>query len=104
MLYGSEVWPLKESDISRSYRANKQMVRRMCNVILRDKKSSAELRNRLGVVNIVDVLHQTRLKCFGQVERTKIENPVSNCRFIEVDNQRRRNRPCKAWTQVIKVI
>ena len=104
MLYGSEVWPLKESDISRSYRADKKMVRRMCNVILRDKKSSAELRNRLGVFNIVDTLHQTRLKCFGQVERTKIENPVSNCRFIEVDDQRKRSRPCKAWTQVMKVI
>lgn len=80
------------------------MVRQMCNVILRDKKSSAVLRNRLGVVNIVDVLHQTRLKSFGQVERTKIENPVSNRRFIEVDDQRRRSRPCKAWTQVMKVI
>ena len=56
MLYDSKVWPLKESDIDRISQTGMQMVQWMCNVSLRDRKSSAELRYRLGVVNI-DVLH-----------------------------------------------
>ena len=101
MLYGSKTWPLKESDISRIARTDMQMVRWMCHVSLRDRKSSDELRNRLGIPNIIDVLRQTRLRWFGHVERMGIENPVSNCRFIEVRCQRGRGRPCKTWTQLI---
>ena len=102
MLYGSETWPLKEDDISRIVRTDMQMVRWMCNVSLRDRKSSEELRNRLGIAIITDVMRQTRLRWFGHVERMDIENPVSNCRFIEVGGQRGRGRPCKTWTQLIK--
>ena len=60
-----------------------------------DRKSSPELRNRLGVANIRDVLRQTRLKWFGDVERMDIENPISNCRSIEGDGQRGGGGPCK---------
>ena len=82
--YGSEVWPLKESDISRISRTDMEMVRWMCNVSLRDRKSSAEVRNRLGVANIVHVMCQIRLRWFGHVERMDRENPVSSHKFIEV--------------------
>ena len=44
MLYGSKVWPLKESDISSISQTDMQMVRWMCKVSLRDSKSSLELK------------------------------------------------------------
>lgn len=64
----------------------------MCNVSLRDRKSSAELRNILAFANAVYVLPQIRLNWFVHVERMFIKNPVGSCRFIEVDSQRVRGR------------
>ena len=65
-------------------------------------KSSEELRNRLGISNICDIMRQSRLRWFGHVERMENENPVSKCRVIEVDGARGRGRPCKTWTQLIR--
>ena len=56
----------------------------MCHVSLRDKKSSEESQNTLGIVNRTDILHQTRFRWFGHVKRMDKENSVRNCRFIEV--------------------
>ena len=64
----------------------------MYNVSLRDRKLLAELTDRLGVGNIVDVLHQIRWIWFGHIQRMDIENPVNNCWFFEVDDQRGRGR------------
>ena len=93
MLYGSDVWPLKESDISRISQTGIQMVWWMCNISFRDRKSSAELRNRRSVTNTVDVLRQTTLIWFKYVIRMDIENPGSNCKFNEVDGHRETGRP-----------
>lgn len=102
MLYGSETWPLKESDINRIARTDKQMIRWMCNISLKDRKSSDELRNRLGITNIVDAMRQKRLRWYGHVERMDDLNPVSSCRFMEVGGFRGRGRPCKTWAQLIR--
>ena len=51
MLYSSEVWPLKESDITRISGTDMQMVRWMRN--LPDRKSPTSLRNRLDVTNVM---------------------------------------------------
>ena len=61
MVYGSKVWPLKESH-SRISWSDMQMVKWMCNVSFRDWKSFAELRDRLGLANVIDVSCQTRLR------------------------------------------
>ena len=45
MTYGSEAWTLKEEDIWRISRTDMQMIRWMCQVTLRDRKSSEELRD-----------------------------------------------------------
>ena len=102
MLYGSETWPMKEEDIQRICRADMQMIRWMCGVSLRERKTSEELRGRLGICNIADSLRQNRLRWFGHVERMDRENPVSACRFIEVDGLRGRGRPRKTWQQLVR--
>ena len=48
MVYGSETWPLKVKDITRISRADKMMTRGMCNVSLKNGRSSDELRDKLG--------------------------------------------------------
>ena len=102
MLYASETWPLKEEDIQRISRTDMQMVRWMCNISLRDRKSSEELRSRLGIPDIVSVLRQSRLRWFGHVERMDNANPVYGCRFMAVEGVRSRGRPRKTWSELVR--
>ena len=72
MTYGSETSPLRVEDMRRLERAEKTMIRWMCGVTLRNGKSSEEIRNRLGIVSVSDLVRQERLRWFGdfgQVER-----------------------------------
>ena len=60
MAYGSETWPLKVEDITRISRVDKMMIRWMCNVSLKDVRSSDELR--------ADWEFQTPLKCYAKID------------------------------------
>ena len=102
MLHASETWPLKEEDIQRISRTDMRMIRWMCGVSLKDRKSSEELRQRMGIPDITTCLRQNRLRWFGHVERMDEEHPVSSCRFLEVDGTRPKGRPRKTWHQVVK--
>jgi hypothetical protein len=68
MMYGSETWAMKVEDMQRLERAEKMMMRWMCRVTLKDGKTSEELRERLGVVNVSKRVRQNRLRLFGHVE------------------------------------
>ena len=50
MIYESETWPMKFEDKQRRERVERMIVRHMCGVTLKDKKTSEELRQRLGIV------------------------------------------------------
>ena len=102
MLYGSETWPLKQEDLSRVIRTDMQMIRWMCNVSLSDRKSSEELRNRLHIPNIVDLLRQKRLRWYGHVQRMMEDNPVRQVTLLDVDGTRKRGRPRKTWHQLVR--
>ena len=88
MLHGRKTWPMKQSEISKFARTNMKMVCWMCHASLRDRKSSEDLPNRLGIGNITNVLHQTTLRWFEHVESMDKENLANSCRFIEVGGQR----------------
>ena len=47
MVCGSEMWALKASETQQLVRTERMMVRWMCGVSLRDKKTSLELLDRL---------------------------------------------------------
>jgi len=52
MLHGSETWPVrKENEVARQ-RAEMRMLRWMCNVKVKDRVPSKELRERLGIDDI----------------------------------------------------
>ena len=48
MIYGSETWAMTMEISNRLERTEKQMVRWMCGVQLRDRVPSEELRERMG--------------------------------------------------------
>ena len=101
MVYGNETWLLKEDDTTRIFRADKVMFRWMCNVILKDGRSSEEIRDRLGIPDIIEVLRRNGLRWFGYVTRMNAENPASACWCVEVEDMREKGKPRKKWFQVV---
>ena len=77
------------------------MVRWICGVSLRDRLSSDELRARLGIKSILDVMRERRLRWFGHVERRDRDSWLQKVRRMEVAGKARRGRPRKTWEQVI---
>jgi len=67
MLHGSETWPVRKENKVTLQRAEMRMVRWMCGVKLKDRFPSKELRERLGIDDVVLVLQQNRLRCYGHV-------------------------------------
>jgi len=52
-------------------RAEMRMVRWMCNVKVKERVPSKELRERLGIDDIILILQQNRLRWYGHVLRKK---------------------------------
>ena len=61
MLHGSETWPVRKEIEMALQRAQMRMVRWMCNVKTKDRVPSKELRERLGIDDIILILQQNRL-------------------------------------------
>jgi len=68
MLHGSGTWLYvrKENEVALQ-RAEMKMVRWMCNVKVKDRVPSKELRERLGIDDIILILQQKRLRWYGHV-------------------------------------
>ena len=67
MLHGSETWPVRKENELALQRAEMSMVRWMCNVKTKDRVPSNELRERLGIDDIILILQQNRLQWYGHV-------------------------------------
>ena len=61
MLHGSETWPVRKENELALQRAEVRVVRWMCNVKVKDRVPSKELRERLGIDDIILTLKQNRL-------------------------------------------
>ena len=103
MIFGSETWAVKVEDTQRLERTERMMVRWMCGVTLRDRKSSEELRKRLGIVSVSSMVSRERLRWFGHVERKNADDWVSTCRKLEVigERGRRKGRGRKTWKECV---
>jgi len=72
MLHGSETWPVRKENEVALQRAEMTMVRWMCNVEVKDRVPSKELRERLGIEHIILILQKNRLRWYGHVLQKKI--------------------------------
>ena len=102
MLHGSETWPVRKENEVALQRAEMRMVRRMCNVKVKDRVPSKELRERLGIDNIILILQQIRLRWYGHVLRKEDNDWVKICMEYEVEGSRPRGRPKRTWTEVVQ--
>ena len=85
MLYGSEIWPIKVEESQRLHRNEMSMIRWMYGVTMRDRYPCEELRARVGIKPIVDVMHQRRLCWFGHIERREDNSWLKKVQILAVD-------------------
>src|SRR2546426_9698373 len=78
------------------------MVRRMYGVKLSDRKRSENLRSRLGIECVVEVVRRGRLHWFGHVESMVGEEWISGCQNVKVEGKGSRGRPRMAWLKCVK--
>ena len=69
MVYGSETWAMTVEIRHRLQRTEKQMVRWMCDVSVRDRVPSEKLRERMGIGLVSDVIRRNRLRWPGHLLR-----------------------------------
>jgi len=78
------------------------MLRSMCGVSLKKGGQSDDLRKRLGVESVADIVRRSRLRWFGHLERKEENDWVSACRNISIDGKCTKGRGKKTWMEVIK--
>jgi len=100
ILHGSETWPVRKENEVALQRAEMRMVR--CNVKVKDRVPSKELRERLGIDDIILILQQNRLRRYRHVLRKEDSDWVKKCMEYEVDGSRPKGRPKRTCTEVVQ--
>ena len=102
MVYGCETWAITAEQMMRLERAERRMIRWMCGVSLKDRVPTEDLRKRIGVEPLLDVLRRGRLRWFGHVLRKDDDNWTKKVMTYEVNGVRGRGRPKIAWSDVVE--
>ena len=87
MVYFSETWAVKVEDEKKLVRSERMMVRWMCVVKLGDRIASIELCIRLGIEVVIVVMRRGRLRWFGHMKHTSVNDWVSACRSMVVEGE-----------------
>ena len=87
MLHGSETWPVRKENEVTLQQAEMTLVRWMCNIKVKDRVPSKELRERLGIYDIIFILQQNRLRWYGHVLRKEDTDWVKKCMEYEVEGR-----------------
>ena len=103
MTYGSETRPLLVDVGLKFERAEMQMIRWMCVISLKDRRTNEELRRMVGVEPITTVIRSGRLRWYGHVIRKGDEDWVKKCMEYRVEGRRPVGRPRKTWLESVEV-
>ena len=77
------------------------MVRWMCGVSLKDRKSSVDLHSFLGVLSVAEVVRRGRLRWYGHLDRKSGDDWVSACRNVVVAGVRCAGWGRKTWKESV---
>ena len=89
MIYVSETWEVNAEQEAKLERVEMRMVRWMCGVSLREKKTNAELRESIGIEKMGHVLRKEGNDWVKSMDMT-------------VEGSRGRGRPKMAWEKVVE--
>jgi len=74
----------------------------MFDVKVEDKFPSKELRERLGIGDVILVLQQNRLRWYGHVLRKEDNDWVKKCMEYEMEGSKPTGRPKRTWREVVQ--
>jgi len=74
----------------------------MYDIKVNDRFPADELRERLGIGDIISVLQQNRLWWYGHVSRKEDNDWVKKCMMYEVEGSTPRVRPKRTWREVVE--
>ena len=80
-------------------RAEMQMIRWMCGVSMKDRRTNEELKRLVGVESITTVIISDRLRWNGHVMSKSDENLVKKCMEFRVEGKRPIGRPRRTWLE-----
>ena len=100
MLHATETWAMKAGTLRRLPRIDCAMICWICNVKAKDEVSSDSLLTNLGTQDLDVVLHTSRMRWLGHVERST--GWISEVRKLNVVAQKRSGMPRKSWDEMIK--
>ena len=101
LLYGSETWALSTEDLGRIKRCDHAMIRWLCNVKIEQKHTTDDLRKRIYVHPIEDVLRWNRLRLSGHLHRQEDTSCTKSILNLDIDGPTPRGRPKLRWKDVI---
>ena len=94
MMYGSETWCFRESEMAILRITKRAMVKSMCGVKLVDRKNTEELMEMLGLKKTLDRMAKANgVRWYGHVIRREDDNILKKAMMMEVNGQRKRGRP-----------
>ena len=100
MLHASECWAARKTDIARLCRADRSMIRWICNVRLADRVSSQSLLGVLNLAPIESLARGNRLRWHGHVERSS--GWIKDVSTMHVEGSLSRGRPKLTWHETVK--
>jgi len=111
MLHGCDTWPVRKENEVAVQQAEMRKVRWMCGIKLKDRVPSKELRERLGLDDIILVLQENNLRWYGHVLQKEENYWVKKYMEYEVkapdqevDQRGLRERLCQKDCQARKLI
>ena len=102
MTYGSETRSLLVDVGLKFERAEMQMIRWMCGISLKVRRTNKELRRPDGVEPITTFIRSGRLRCYGHVMRKVDEDWVKKCMEYSVEGRGLVGRPRKTWLESVE--
>ena len=94
-------WLLSTEDLSRIERCDHAMIRWLCNVKIEQKHSTEDLRKRIHVHYIKDIIRWNRLRLFGHLYRQEETSWTKKITSFNVDGPTSRGRPKLRWKDAV---
>ena len=102
MTYGSETRPLLVDVGLKFERAEMKMIKWMCGIPMKDRRTNEELRRLVGVEPITTVIRSGRLRWYGYEMRKGDEDWVKKCVEFRVEGRRPIGRPRRTWLESVE--
>ena len=80
-----------------------QMIRWMCDISMKYRRTNEELRRMVGLQPIITVIRSGRLRWYGHVMRKGDEDWVKKCMKFRVEAKRPVGRPRRTWLDSVEV-